>query len=202
MVFTPFSSINTYLNIKDDVAMGRSKFRMEALRANDLIERIESMSEHEDPDRGHLVFSMMDETFSSTDPKEGSAAAYSILRYLTENTHNSMTIAATHFPLLKRLEAHTNGAVKNFMIRAEVNPISYPFELYEGSSDQVIAIDLLQEEGLDVERELSYARDVINNPECIANQAELFILKHKLYCIKKSPIATLSMMGLLYTLLI
>ena len=77
MVFTPFSSINTYLNIKDDVAMGRSKFRMEALRANDLIERIESMSEHEDPDRGHLVFSMMDETFSSTDPKEGSAAAYS-----------------------------------------------------------------------------------------------------------------------------
>ena len=54
------------------------------------------------------------------------------------------------------------------MIRAEVNPISYPFELYEGSSDQVIAIDLLQEEGLDVERELSYARDVINNPEMYA----------------------------------
>jgi DNA mismatch repair protein MutS len=159
MIFTPFNSINTYLNISDDIAQGRSRFKMEAYRAQDLVKRIESMPV------GEFVFSIMDETFSGTDPREGAAAGYSILRYLSEAAPQSMVIAASHYPLLKTLEKHTNGAIKNFKVEAEINPISYPFSLKTGSSNQIIALELLQEEGMEITKELKYVREILKQSE-------------------------------------
>lgn len=163
MVLTLFTSLNTYLNISDDLAQGKSRFKMEAFRAQELVKKIESMPADQ------FIFTLMDETFSGTDPREGAAAGYSIIKYLSETAPQSMIVAASHYPLLKLLEKNTKGAVKNFKVEAEVNPISYPFNLQEGASNKIIALELLQEEGMDITKELKYVREMLGKPELFTN---------------------------------
>ena len=105
----------------------------------------------------------MDEVFKGTNPREAQAAAYSIARYLGDLS-NSMLIVATHYPIMKRLESDTDGVFKNFMVKAEVQPISYPYNLHEGSSSQNIAFELLRESGFTNEKILQYAEDIMANP--------------------------------------
>jgi DNA mismatch repair protein MutS len=152
---TPFAQIATYLNISDDIMQGKSRFKMEAFRAQQLVQSIEKLPQ------GQFIFALMDETFSGTDPREGAAASYSILKYLVETAPQSVILAATHYPLLKALEQDTNGLIKNYKVEANVNPISYPFNLQEGISNKIIALEILQEEGMDISKELKYVKEML-----------------------------------------
>jgi len=152
---TPFAQIATYLNISDDIMQGKSRFKMEAFRAQQLVQSIEKLP------NGQFIFALMDETFSGTDPREGAAASYSILKYLAETAPQSIILAATHYPLLKTLEHDTNGLIKNYKVEANVNPISYPFNLQEGISNKIIALEILQAEGMDISKELKYVKEML-----------------------------------------
>lgn len=166
MILTPYSTIATYLTISDDAAMGRSRFKMEAVRALELIAQIESMP------RDKFAFSIMDEVFNGTNPREGAAAAYSVALHLNA-LRNSTILLATHYPLLKKLEVHTGGQFKNFMVRAYTNPLSYPFELTPGFSEQNIAVDILREDGMH-SHILDKAEDIIAHPEKYAVDKKLY----------------------------
>lgn len=143
-IITPFTSIATYLNISDDIAGGNSLFKAEVLRAQALIKKVENLK------AGEFSFVAIDEMFSGTSPHEGRAAAYSVGKHLGKFP-NSMSLIATHFPLLTRLEKDTLHFT-NYKVTVNVAPdgtITYPFKLERGVSDQHVAIDILKAEGFD-----------------------------------------------------
>ncbi|MDQ5941147.1 MAG: mismatch repair protein MutS, partial [Candidatus Dependentiae bacterium] len=75
---TPYSSINIYANIKDDLANDRSLFKTELYRALQLLVHIKQMPS------GHFSFTIADATFTGTEADAGQAAAYAVTRYLGE----------------------------------------------------------------------------------------------------------------------
>lgn len=144
LALTPFEKINTYMNITDDTAGGNSLFKSEVLRAQELLQTIANL------DKKKFSFSIMDEMFSGTSPREGEAAGYAVAKNLGANTH-SIAVIATHFPKLKELET-TTGLFKNYQVRVaykEDGSFSYPFKLEEGAADQNVAIAILQQQGFD-----------------------------------------------------
>lgn len=158
MTMTPFSLINTYLNITDTIGK-ESLFQAEMNRAKKLIDKIKNLKP------GEFSFIIMDEVFTGTNPKEGAAGAYGILKRLSKFDYH-LSINATHFvEQLSRLEDDTNGTFKNYKVyvnRDDNGKIIFPYKLEVGVTDQAIAIDLLQESGFENEI-LSEAYNVLNS---------------------------------------
>lgn len=145
LTMTPFSKINTYLNITD--TEGReSLFQAEMNRAQSLLESIKQLTPSQ------FSFVIMDEIFTGTNPQEGEAGAYGIAKHLSKFANN-MTIVATHFKELTNLEATTNGSFRNYKVSVlkENGRFVYPYKLEHGISDQPIALQLLEQQGFDSE---------------------------------------------------
>jgi DNA mismatch repair protein MutS len=144
MSLTPFNSINTYLNIPDDTAGGKSLFKAEVLRAQQLLMNTKALKNNQ------FGFSIMDEMFSGTSPKEGEAASYAVAKKFGE-LPNNILLLATHFPKLTQLENATNN-FKNYKVCVTFDDqgnIVYPYKLEAGIADQNVAINILKEEGFD-----------------------------------------------------
>ena len=164
-VMTPFRKINTYINIVDDVAAGKSLFMAEVDRAYQYLKMLKMLR------RSDFSWSIMDELFSGTNPVEGEAAAYSILEYVS-TYRNALTIAATHFPRVMLLEDKAKkGGFKNYKVyigvdrqKGKKSKIHYYYKVVPGRSNQAIAIDILTEQGYDTSI-LRWAHDMINHPE-------------------------------------
>ncbi len=143
-VFTPFSLINTYLNIPD--CKGKeSLFEAEMRRALEHIKNLEDLSREE------FSFVIMDEIFSSTNPNEGISGAYAIADKLSK-FKNNVCLITSHYSHLTNLEKE--GKFKNYKIpiaRDKNNDIVYKYKLEEGSSNQYIALELLEKKGFDKE---------------------------------------------------
>lgn len=142
MVMTPFASINSYMNIVDDLEKGESLFKAEVKRAHALFEKITELKD------GKFSFAVVDEMFSGTSPKEGEAATYSIAKKIGTCDHSIMLLA-THFSKLKSLASET-GNFKNCQVRVIRNAdgtITYPFKLEDGFATQNVAFDILKQEG-------------------------------------------------------
>ncbi|MBD3272938.1 hypothetical protein GF385_01130 [Candidatus Dependentiae bacterium] len=148
-LLTPFSYIDSYLNITDDISGGNSLFKSEVLRVKDMINKIKN--------NGKSII-IVDEMFNGTNPKEGAASSYSIGEYigkLAANEEKIITLIASHYPEMTELEENTCGIFKNYKVTVNIDKnnhkLNYPFKLQEGKGDQNIAIDILQSVGLDQE---------------------------------------------------
>lgn len=142
ITFTLFAVLNCYLNITDDLSAGVSLFKAEVLRAKALIEAIRGLQ------LGQFSFTIMDEVFSGTSPKEGEEAAYMFAKELGI-MQNSICTIATHFPKLTELEDMKK--FKNYQVKVwkdENNNWVRPFKLEAGRSTLNIAMDLLEEAGI------------------------------------------------------
>jgi DNA mismatch repair ATPase MutS len=92
----------------------------------------------------------MDEMWNSVTPKEGEAAIFGFTQELSANP-NVMIAFATHFQKLKSLPHYTDHRFKNFKVvvnRLADRSIQNTYRLEDGASDQVIALDLLKQEGI------------------------------------------------------
>jgi DNA mismatch repair protein MutS len=156
MTLTPFSSIETYLNITDDIGQGNSLFKAEVLRAQQLIDRIKNSNP------GIFNFVIFDEIFNGTSPIEGSAAAYSVAKHLSQFP-NSICLVATHFSLLTQLEAKTDtfSNYKVSVMQTRDGALYYPHVLEQGISTQHIALDILRNQGF-ASTIIDEAQDIIN----------------------------------------
>lgn len=159
-MITPFSYIDSYLNITDNISGGNSLFKSEVLRVKNMLNEIKS--------NGKSLI-IVDEMFSGTNPREGQAASFAIAEHIAElsNTDNKLiALLASHYSKMTELEETTNGIFKNYKVTANINKnshkINYPFTLQEGSSNQAIAIDLLQAENLD-SKIIDSARKIANS---------------------------------------
>lgn len=146
MKFTPFIKINTYLNIADEEGR-ESLFQAEMRRAQELLSSIKGLK------KGEFSFVIMDEIFTGTNPKEGTAGAYAVAKSVSKYLQ-SICIVATHFKKLTDLEADTNGRFKNYKVyvnKFDTGDIHYPYKVVPGISDQAIALLLLEKQGFDRE---------------------------------------------------
>jgi len=157
--FTPFARINTYLNITDDISGKRSLFQAELYRAKTLLDEIKALP------RGKFSFTILDEILTGTEPVEGEAAAYGIGKHLA-TFPQSIALVATHFQGLTSLEKDTNRIFKNVNVRVnkeQNNTLTYPFKLFNGISNQQIALQILQAEGFNP-KIVELAMHVLQNP--------------------------------------
>lgn len=139
---TPFTYLNTYLNIADDRAAGKSLFKAEVERADTLYKSIQALKGK------RFSFTIMDELFSGTNAVEGEAAAYSVAKSLGA-FRNSICLLATHFPKITELEKATKS-FKNYkvsVIKHDNGYLEYPYVLEEGITNQAIALDVLRQQG-------------------------------------------------------
>ncbi len=147
LIFTPFEKISTYMNIVDDVSGGNSLFKAEVLRAQELINTIETQEK-----TNGFCFSVLDEIFSGTSPKEGAAASWSVANHLG-TYKNSITLIASHFVAeMTTLETSTT-VFKNYCVKVNYNEdgsFAYLFKLEPGITDQNVAIDILQQSGFNL----------------------------------------------------
>ncbi len=155
---TPFSLINTYLNIPD--CKGKeSLFEAEMHRARDHIRKLE------DTKKDEFSFIVMDEIFNSTNPEEGISGAYAIGEKLA-SYNNSISVITTHFSYLTKLES--SKLFKNYKIpitRDNDENIVYPYKIKPGVSNQYIALELLRNKG--------FNNDLVDNAENICKTLSL-----------------------------
>lgn len=143
MNFTPFSKIQTYINIPDNAAEGVSLFKAELLRVAHLLNNIQSLKHTE------FSFTILDEIFSGTSPEEAIVGSGNVMEDMTR-MRNSMNIIATHYGLLTRVEEYTGGIFKNYKVTVDQHSngdLTFPYTIQRGRSDQHIALALIKKEG-------------------------------------------------------
>ena len=157
---TPFSLINTYLNIPD-VKGKESLFEAEMHRAREHLLKLADLP------KDQYSFLIMDEIFSSTNPEEGISGGYAICEMLGKYA-NSISIITTHFTKLTDLEKTSNFSCYKIPINRDNNgDIEYTYKLEPGVSDQFIALELLGKKGFDkdiVNRAINLCQDIRKKP--------------------------------------
>jgi len=147
LVLTPFTTITTSLNIKDDTASGQSLFKAEVNRAYQLMQALKELAP------GQFAFYVMDELFTGTSPEKGQAAAIKVARAMAES-EQLLYLWATHYPQLTKLEEETSNVFKNYKMEAykdeETGKLVRPYKLEDGISTSNIANDILEEECQDL----------------------------------------------------
>jgi DNA mismatch repair ATPase MutS len=141
---TPFSKLNCFMNISDDIATGASLFKSEVMRAKKLLDLVQSLKKDE------FSFVIIDEVFTGTSPQEGEQAAVRFAKHM--GTYgNNISIIATHYPKMADLETDTNGNYRNLhveILRNEDGSLNRTFKLKNGPTFENVAFDILQEEEL------------------------------------------------------
>lgn len=155
MALTPFRDIFTYINVPD--CIGReSLFEAELNRCYNYIEKTESL-------RGFSI-GIVDELFTGTNPKEGKAASFAVLKRISNNPTN-ITIISTHFhDVLPHLDKE-KFIFNKFTAKKIDGGFTYSYKIGEGVSDQCIALQLLKDRGFDkeiVDDALEYVKKVRN----------------------------------------
>lgn len=160
ITLTPFTLLNTYLNIVEDAGSALSQHRAEVRRAHELISQILNLEPHQ------YALTVMDEMFRCTNPATGAAAAYAIGKELGKR-QNSLLVLATHYFHLTKLANEIESNFTNYHVAAYKNEdgsFTYPYVLAPGINATVIALDLLAREGFD-EQILTYAYEHLKRVE-------------------------------------
>jgi len=135
---TPFTYINTYLNLADSLGK-ESLFQAELLRM------LENINIIKGTDRN--VYLGIDEIFSSTNYLEATSGGYAICKEFGRNK-NLISIISTHLKYLTNLEKDTKK-FKNYKFIGNVigEKIKYNYKLCRGASDQTFALKILNDYG-------------------------------------------------------
>lgn len=141
--FTPFTFLFTYLNIPDTIGR-ESLFEAEMNRCMDLINSIKILQGKQ------FAFSIIDELFTGTNPKEGVAGSFAVADYIL-NYPNSLVCITTHFHQITRLEMMKPHLVENkkFDVVITDDGVERPYVVSNGVSNQNIAVYLLEKNGFD-----------------------------------------------------
>ncbi len=155
--FTPYTHIFTYIDIPNIARTKESLFEAEIMRSIKLCNMIETL------DQSEFVFAVMDELFTGTNPKEGTAGSYGVCQYLGQFTNVNM-IVTTHFHELTRLpEQFVNY---KFTVNKTADGYQRDYRIKPGVSDQNIAIELLRTKGYNseiIDLALNKLRDLEKN---------------------------------------
>lgn len=120
----PYSFIHSYLNIPD--TSGRdSLFQAESRRCKEIIDYIQN-------NPNHRHFTIFDELFSGTNPKEATKSAYAFLLYLSKFNNVDFILTTHYVSICKRLK----NSCKNYKMDVTFNDhkINYTYKIKKGIS--------------------------------------------------------------------
>ncbi|MDX1701625.1 MAG: hypothetical protein R3250_13450 [Melioribacteraceae bacterium] len=140
---TPFYYLFTYIDIPNIARFKESLFEAEINRCIEYCNLVDNLP------KDKFVFTIMDEIFTGTNPKEGVGGSYAVCEYLG-NFENNLLIITTHFNKLTELGEKHPDKFKNMKFTVEEmedGSYSRSYKITEGISDQNIAIDLLRQKG-------------------------------------------------------
>lgn len=142
MELTPFKFIGTSMNIADNLTDNKSGLQAQASRVAKLVDTMESLK------NGEFSFCALDELFTQTTEKEGSALSMATVSRIHLNPDN-LSIVVSHDPNVANLKKD-NSAMKNFKLTtdADKRPL---YSLVEGTSDTHIALQVASAQGMKVE---------------------------------------------------
>jgi hypothetical protein len=141
-VFTPFKVIGSQISIPD--CKGKeSLFQAEMFRCKEKLDLVKTLSP-----QNSFMFIAMDEIFNSTNPLEGIAGAYAVLKKLAEYP-NVITMITTHFLYLTKLKHHGYDCKRMNVVKNTNGTFHFPYKLQKGISRQHVALELLAENGFD-----------------------------------------------------
>jgi len=135
--FTPFAKISTFIQHADNLNTGDSLFTNEVNKANSLVSYLKNLPENE------FCFIVFDELFTSTAFEYGQESAIKLMDYIS-NFKNTVSITATHFPLLTTLADTKPQDFKNFnaqVLKDEAGKLNFLFK--EGISNEKEAFKVL-----------------------------------------------------------
>jgi len=132
--FTPFNLINTHINIPD-CSGKESLFQAELNRLINVYKQIKN-------NKSKFSLLVVDELFSSTNPKEAISASFSICKNLSK-FKNSINIVTTHYDYLTKLNKY-NWINYYFQGSVMDNNISYDYKIKEGKCNSHIALKILE----------------------------------------------------------
>ena len=138
---TPFKYVNSQINIPD--CKGKeSLFEAEMFRSKDNFEMLNCQD--------GFSFIAMDEIFNSTNPVEGIAGAYAVIKKMANYSQN-ISVISTHYVYLTKLVklSPTFANYKMNIVKEKDGTIVYPYKLSKGVSSQYIALELLKQNGFD-----------------------------------------------------
>ncbi len=143
MRLTPFTMLNTAMNLRDSQAEGLSGFKTELDTAcNYLMGKVNKLKP------GQFAFNLFDELFRATSQQDAQNTLYRFAKKFSKP--NMLTIYATHNhgDLIVGLENENRGEFSNYCVEAPDG--EHPdFKLKRGYSRQSVVKKLWQEYGLD-----------------------------------------------------
>lgn len=144
---TPFYSLFSYINIPNIVRNRESLFEAELLRCLQFDKIMQVFP------KDKFVFSIMDELFTGTTPKESIVTSYSICEHM-KTYNNCLSIITTHYIELTNLAKLYPDRFINMkfsVIKNDDNSFTRTYKLEEGISDQNLAIELMHQKGFNNE---------------------------------------------------
>lgn len=149
---TPFSIVQSFLNISDDILTGKSRFASELRQAQEILEQIKCLQPKD------KFFFALDELFTGTNGEDGAECAYRFINNIA-GAHHTQFIYATHFNRLKTI-GQDNPACVNYkidpplrdakgrFIRNIKGQLIYPYTLSQGANNVNVAMDRATDAGI------------------------------------------------------
>jgi len=153
VLLTPFSLINIYANIKDDLANDRSLFKTEIYECLSIVEAIKNLPP------GNVSFTVADEMFKGTEACAGEASSWAVTKYLC-GLKNSISVNATNFSSLAQLDTKEDLLTGYYLPVIDVDGEMKPsFRLQRGYQPLAQTTSIFREE--------NYPKEIIADMEHI-----------------------------------
>jgi hypothetical protein len=141
LTFTPFSSIQAYLNITDNAAKGQSLFQVSTQRARQLLERAKKFTDAE-----LFSLTLFDEIYNGTKPDIAESLAFSTLKSFSTIPYN-VCICTTHFPCVHQLQKETANSFDYYKLAPQDDPVNH-HKMLPGIYTESNGFQLAEEAGL------------------------------------------------------
>ena len=158
----PLRYIDTYFNVPD-VEGKTSTFQAEMKRCFKFVTTLETIKKTYGK---CCALVALDEIFTSTNYKEGISGAYAIIKYISDNFPNVLSLVTTHYHCLSELQNLSNNKIMNYCLKVKRDTngkiSGYSYKVKKGVSTEHVALDLLEKEGFSHDI-ISIARNTYNN---------------------------------------
>ncbi len=147
---TPFYDLFTYVNIPNVSRDRESLFEAELLRCLEFYNILKAMPEDK------FVFTIMDELFTGTTPKESAVTSYTVCEHI--KNYNCLAIITTHYIELTHLAnvypdkfINMKFSIRKANSKGKNSTFSRSYRIEKGVSDQELAVELMHQKGFDDE---------------------------------------------------
>lgn len=138
-VVSPATHLLTAISLEDDLHLGVSYFRAEALRVRALADALAA---------GGRVLAVLDEPFKGTNVKDALDASDAVLRRLARCTHCRCIVSSHLIELDEGLKTEPHVDRRYFEAAEEGERLAFDYRLHDGVSAQRLGMRVLREEGV------------------------------------------------------